>query len=416
MSAEAEAAATAKTGTANAASRPRARGRKIVGVFVAVALVGILAFVALVVASLLPTDLAKLAREHPPIEDRTGRASRAGCTLHEEKKDDGSCAPFPAVAAVREEQVTFPSSLPEKGLRTLRGTLSLPDGGVARPAIILVHGSGPNGRDEVAPGDLVSTVDPPIAVFKELAAFLSRQGFVVLRYDKRNCLRCYADDFDTSKLDLFRWSDLERDARDALAYLRTRPEVDAGALVVAGHSEGGQIAPFVAVGEPGVVAVMMLAGLTEPFTTGLLEQFDRFRDVRLHQGDVFGALNVYVVRRSFAACFAQLDGPHDPNNRCAGGGVTLAMLSDYGDYVARMPEVLRSETCPVFAIQGSVDRNINPLEMQKLAALLAGKDHELHYVPNVNHLLVNVVDGPKPPSIDAEVERRITAFLASVKR
>ena len=41
------------------------------------------------------------------------------------------------------------------------------------------------------------------------------------------------------------WLDLDTDARDALRFLATLPEVDPNALVVAGHSEGGQLAVHV---------------------------------------------------------------------------------------------------------------------------------------------------------------------------
>jgi uncharacterized protein len=400
------------TGSTQGAGKKRQVGRLVfVGLFIAAA-------AGLTVTSLLPTNVTRLSAEHPALEDRAGRQVRAGCGLSDSKGEGGVCSPLPAVApgsAVREEEVTFASSLPGKGLARLKGTLSVPEGGVPRPAIILIHGSGPNARDELAPGDLVSKVSPPIAVFKALADFFTHEGLVVLRYDKRNCLRCYPD-FERSHLDEFRWPDLERDARDALAFLRTRREVDASALLVAGHSEGGQIAPFVAVGEPGVVGVLMLAGLTETFDVALLAQLDRLMGARLAQADVFGALNVAIGRRPLASCFARLSGPHDPMDKCLGGGVTLEMLADYQAYVQRMPQVLASETCPIFAIQGSVDRNIDPAEMGKLAALLEGKDHELHYVPKVNHLLVDVVDGKSPAVIDADVERRIHTFLGSVKR
>ncbi|MFR1445917.1 hypothetical protein ACLUYJ_20375, partial [Acinetobacter baumannii] len=66
-------------------------------------------------------------------------------------------------------------------------------------------------------------------------------------------------------------------------------------------------------------------------------------------------------------------------------------------------------------IQGSVDRNIDPLAVPKIGNALGARDHELHYVPGVNHDLVNVVAPTKPPTIDAEVKRRLATFLASVR-
>ena len=56
------------------------------------------------------------------------------------------------------------------------GTLSMPAGDGPFPAVVLVHGSGPNDRDE--------TIGPN-KPFKDLAWGLASQGIAVLRYDKR---------------------------------------------------------------------------------------------------------------------------------------------------------------------------------------------------------------------------------------
>ena len=58
----------------------------------------------------------------------------------------------------------------------LPGTLTVPVGNGPFPAVLLVHGSGPNDRDE--------TVGPN-KVFKDLAEGLASRGVVVLRYEKR---------------------------------------------------------------------------------------------------------------------------------------------------------------------------------------------------------------------------------------
>jgi len=101
---------------------------------------------------------------------------------------------------------------------------------------------------------------------------------------------------------------------------------------------------------------------------------------------------------------------------CVGGGVTQAALKDYLQYAARMPAILGAGTSPVMAVQGSVDRNIDPMAIPKIGAALGARDHELHYVPGVTHDLVNVVTPAARPGVDAEVKRRLSVFLASVRR
>ncbi len=63
-----------------------------------------------------------------------------------------------------------------KGIWSLPGTLSLPKGDGPFPAVILVHGSGPQDRDE--------TIGPN-KPFRDLAHGLASRGIAVLRYEKR---------------------------------------------------------------------------------------------------------------------------------------------------------------------------------------------------------------------------------------
>ena len=73
--------------------------------------------------------------------------------------------------AFREMDVTIGS-----GEWATPGTLSLPTGSGPFPGVVLVHGSGPNDRDE--------TIGPN-KPFRDLAWGLANLGVAVLRYDKR---------------------------------------------------------------------------------------------------------------------------------------------------------------------------------------------------------------------------------------
>ena len=76
----------------------------------------------------------------------------------------------PASTRFREESVTVGA-----GKWALPGTLSMPVGPVAA-AVVLVHGSGPNDRDETL---------GPNTPFRDLAWGLADRGIAVLRYEKR---------------------------------------------------------------------------------------------------------------------------------------------------------------------------------------------------------------------------------------
>ncbi|GJM82169.1 hypothetical protein HMSSN139_46650 [Paenibacillus sp. HMSSN-139] len=62
-----------------------------------------------------------------------------------------------------------------EGAMALPGTLTMPTGDGPFPAIVLVHGSGTNDRDEA-----IGSAKP----FRDLAVGLAAQGIAVLRYDK----------------------------------------------------------------------------------------------------------------------------------------------------------------------------------------------------------------------------------------
>lgn len=130
----------------------------------------------------------------------------------------------PATLPYAQEEVTFPGG--DVGV-TLAGTFTTPRTAGPHPAVVLLSGSGAQDRDE--------DLRPAAAIrpFALLADALSRAGVAVLRYDDRGTADSTGD-YAASGL-----ADLTADAAAALAWLRTRPDVDADRIGVLGHSEGG---------------------------------------------------------------------------------------------------------------------------------------------------------------------------------
>lgn len=159
-------------------------------------------------------------------------------------------APLP----YRSEDVTFPNA--PTGIR-LAGTLTLPPGDGPFPAAILITGSGAQDRDET-----IFNHKP----FLVWADALTRRGVAVLRYDDRGVGGSGGGTPDETT------ADFATDAAAALAYLRSRPEIDGRRIGLIGHSEGGLIAPMVAQngGEP--AWIVMLAGTAVTGGDILVEQ------------------------------------------------------------------------------------------------------------------------------------------------
>jgi pimeloyl-ACP methyl ester carboxylesterase len=111
--------------------------------------------------------------------------------------------------------------------------------------VVLISGTGHNTRDEDVSGH---------KVFLVLADALNRNGFAVLRYDKRG-VGGSSGNYDTATT-----ADFASDAAAAVAWLATQPQIDASRVGVLGHSEGGIIAPAVAAADKRVAFVVMIAG------------------------------------------------------------------------------------------------------------------------------------------------------------
>jgi len=147
-----------------------------------------------------------------------------------------------------EEEVKFKN---EKADITLDGTLTIPEGSAPFPAVVMVSGSGPQDRDEN-----ILNHKP----FKVIADYLTRNGIAVLRYDDRGVGKSEGDFGKAIS------TDFANDAIAAVEYLASRKDViDANKIGIAGHSEGGMIAPMAANKSESVSFIILLAG---PGTTG----------------------------------------------------------------------------------------------------------------------------------------------------
>ena len=159
-------------------------------------------------------------------------------------------APFP----YRATEVSFPSV--EAGV-TLAGTLTLPAAAGPHPAVILISGSGPQDRDESIMGH---------KPFLVLADWLTRRGIAVLRYDDRGVGKSTGSFAGATSVGF------SNDAEGALNYMSGRADIDRKRIGFLGHSEGGLIAPMVAVRRAEVAFLVLLAGTAVPGAEILLAQ------------------------------------------------------------------------------------------------------------------------------------------------
>ena len=127
---------------------------------------------------------------------------------------------------------------------TLSGTLTLPEKEGNFPVVILITGSGPQGRNEEIFGH---------KPFLVIADHLTRQGFAVLRYDDRGIGKSTGNFMAATSMDF------AADAESAVEYIKSRKEINSEKIGVAGHSEGGLVAAMAAYHTKDISFVISLA-------------------------------------------------------------------------------------------------------------------------------------------------------------
>jgi dienelactone hydrolase len=106
---------------------------------------------------------------------------------------------------------------------------------------VLVHGSGPQDRDE--------TIGPN-KPFRDLAWGLASQGIAVLRYEKRT--KKHAMKLVLIKNTITVKQETIDDALAAVALLRKTERIDPNRIFVLGHSLGGMLIPRIGARDPDV--------------------------------------------------------------------------------------------------------------------------------------------------------------------
>ena len=173
-------------------------------------------------------------------------------------------APYTVPAYVDQSKFEEKDVVVGTGEWQLPGTLTLPKGNGPFAAVVLVHGSGPNDRDE--------TIGPN-KPFKDLAWGLASQGIAVLRYDKRT--KVYPEKMAALKTLTVKEETID-DAVAAVELLRQTPNIDPQRVFVLGHSLGGYLAPRIAQADTDLAGLIILAGAARPLEDLMLEQTNTF--------------------------------------------------------------------------------------------------------------------------------------------
>lgn len=263
----------------------------------------------------------------------------------------------------------------------LAGTLISPSTGAKHPAIILVHGSGPQNRESILP----------------FARFLIRRGMAVLSYDKRG-VGGSTGDWNTASYD-----DLAGDAVAAFGYLKQRRDIDARQIGLLGISQAGWIMPLAAVRARDIAFLISVSGPGIPAAETTIDQAQGEMTARgMRPQTVEQIIGLMKLQYQFARTGQGWEEYMAAREKLAArvGGTppdTFPGTPDhpYWQFIRRLyfydpAPTLRQLQTPTLALFGELDNNILA-EKNKAAweaALKAGgnRDYTLRILPQADHI------------------------------
>lgn len=254
----------------------------------------------------------------------------------------------------------------QNGKVQLPATLVLPNGAMVErpvPAVVFVHGSGPNDRDE--------TIGPN-RLFRDLADSLAAAGIASLRYDKRTYVyRAATASISGGKLDY----DVETvdDAVAAIDLLRHTAGIDPQRIYVVGHSQGAMLAPRIAARSGKAAGCVMLAAPARTLDVLLHEQL---RHLAPQSGMTVAQADSTAdsMWHKLPADYRAMASAYDPVAEAAALGVPMLFLQGGNDYQVTAADfslyqkALRGNPRARFLFLPEADHLMRPLAKQAVPA------------------------------------------------
>ena len=299
---------------------------------------------------------------------------------------------------------TMPAGISERafsvgsGERALPGTLTLPNGAGPFPAVVLVHGSGPQDRDE--------TIGPN-RPFLDIARGLADNGIAVLRYEKRTKAR--PQDFAGGQYTMD--EETTNDAVAAVAALRATPGIDPDRIYILGHSQGGMLAPRIAQHSGKVAGLILLAAPARSLLTILPEQnhylLNADGNITAQEQQFLDQLQQMIANVRSDATIADKDTP-------------LGLPAHYWRTFDKIDPVAdaQSLTLPMLLLQGGRDFQVIDTDWQLWRKAFADAPRAtFHHYPALNHLGIagegagSLDEYQKPGHVDAKLIADVAAWI-----
>lgn len=283
----------------------------------------------------------------------------------------------------------------------LAATLRTPFGRGRFPVVLMIGGSGPQVRGG----------------FTRLQDSLLAAGIATLEYDKRGCGQSTGERIETIER-------LAGDAEAALAWLRARRDIDVSRILVLGSSQGGVIAPAVAVSDQRLRGVVMQMAPAVPGPQVASDQVARQLSMQWPQGGsyqdqrLFADSLIAIVQSTPdpVATHARISGavaeavkagriPSDAAESIVNGFSDVAMRNVLA---YRSADTLRRLKGPALAVFGTRDIAVSAAQNAPAAreALKQNPEARVVVLEGLNHFL------QRPHTDDPEEWRRLGGMMS----
>ena len=277
-----------------------------------------------------------------------------------------------------EEKITIGTTHP------LNGLLTIPQvGNTPYPAVVLVHGSGPNDMNEK-----VGNVYP----FKDLAEGLAKRGIATIRYDKRTFAHGKALMNSPNAADFTVWDETIEDALFAADLLKNDPRINPERIILLGHSLGGMLAPRIDAENECFAGIIIWAGSPRKFEEVMRDQQDDF----LKTANRF---TKWIAKKQISKLREKLDRLYDMTDDEAkatpffGKNAKIYYLKEWGEKPAI--NYLKKLVKPILVMHPSDDFHVSiEKDFEKYKEIL--KDHPnavFKLYPGLNHCFMPKVYG-----------------------
>ena len=262
------------------------------------------------------------------------------------------------------------------------------------PVVILTPGTRSIDRDEHLFG---------VPIFAQLAAALSENGYLVVRYDKRGVGQ------SGGRPESATIEDYTDDVRAVISSIRDRADVDRSRIILLAHGEGGWIGLQAAAEDDSVSALVLLATPSVNGATLILEQQDMEFD-RLELSNQDRTEYTSLQHKIHDAVVGDGNWNGVPNN--------IRRQADtpwFRSFIEFEPaDTIRQVNQPILILHGTLDQHISSRHANELGALAerrsrSGATVDVVTLEGINHLLSeSALNNDYPDRTEATVANTVT--------